>query len=194
MLYVKSGNDAKKLDLYVRSGKNVFDGTRDSYKSGGITAVAKSPYVTMNGTAIRDYRTLLTKSQILPAGTYTIFIRQDGGNVIQNGGTRNNILFYLYKTNNDTSATWNYFAEMIMYFGSPACRYTFTLIEDTRVILTTYNVQENIFEDFVLAYNIVKGDGSDVSTVFNYEFEAYNAAKKLDLYVKDKNGNIAKIS
>lgn len=179
MILVKDANGLKRMQFHVRSGKNVFDGTRSSYTSAGITAVATSPYVTMNGTGTRDGRSILTKSQILPAGTYTIFIRQDGGNVIQNGGTRNNILFYLYKANNDTSVTWKYVAEMAMFFGSPALRNTFTLTEDTRIILTTYNVQENIFEDFVLAYNIVKGDGSNVSSVFDYEFEPYNASKKI---------------
>jgi hypothetical protein len=83
---------------------------------------------------------------------------------------------------------------MVMYFTSPARRYTFTLTEDTRIILTTYNTGAEIYEDFVLAYNIIKGDGSNVPSVADYEFEAYNASKQLDLYVKDKDGNAAKIS
>lgn len=105
MLYKKSEDgDLQKLDLYVRSGKNVFDGTRGSFTNAGLTSVAKSPYVTINGTAVVNGRAILTKSEILPAGTYTIFIRQDGGKITQ-AGTRNNIPLYLYKANNDTWIT-----------------------------------------------------------------------------------------
>ena len=153
------------FDKITRCGKNLLNASCDEKDEYGITLKADNQYIYINGSNNDANRQFLTNPFLVPAGTYTLSLKKVSGNFnSHNNLDSQSFLFLLYK-----NTSYEFVGTQIMLSAKDLEQsMTFTLDEPTNLNLGVFaRVNEEIFENVKIAYQITKGEEAD------YTFEPY---------------------
>lgn len=146
----------------VNIGKNKFNATRSQDTSMGLTYSGDTQYLYMTGTRQNEGRSIYGYTR-LPAGTYTWSME------LESGTCDKDFNWFLYKSSSQSTVTWNYVSGNLGIGSNSNKRNsrTFTLTEDTGLVISPYMGNGIVTNNLKIKYQIVKGDKPD------YDFEPY---------------------